>query len=95
LGLANVLNLVYGSTLYLPTNLPFIADKENLGTLAIFGYASNILGIVTSIPAVLTGFAELYAMVNANGLYKVDEKTGEKALVPKVKMTLIHVCVGR
>jgi len=89
LALANILNVLYGVTAYLPTNLPFTADKENLGTLAILGYFSNILGMLTSIPALLTGFAELYAMIDANGLYQTN-KNGEKALVPKVKTTLTH-----
>jgi uncharacterized membrane protein len=94
LALANILNLLYGSTLYLPTSLPFTNDKENLGTLAILGYLSNVLGIITSIPAVLTGSAELYAMVSTNGLYQINEMDGKKTLVPKVKTTLIHVSLA-
>jgi uncharacterized membrane protein len=93
LALANILNLLYGATLYLPTSLPFTADKENLATLAILAYSSNVLGIVTSIPALVTGFAELYAMVQANGLYQTDEK-GVKSLIPKVKTTLTHVRIS-
>jgi len=97
LGLANILNLFYGATLYLPTTLPFIADKENIATLAILGYLSNVLGIVTSIPAVLTGFAELYAMVQANGLYAKGENGSvkePKTLVPKVKTALTHASLN-
>lgn len=30
-------------------------------------------------------------MINANGLYQVDETSGENVIVPKVKTTLIHV----
>jgi hypothetical protein len=84
LTLANVLNLLYGIVLYFPSN-PF-------STLSILGYASNVLGIITSIPAVLTGGAELYAMIQSNGLYQTSEK-GEKVLVPKVKIALMHVSV--
>ncbi|KAG0645256.1 hypothetical protein D0Z07_8820 [Hyphodiscus hymeniophilus] len=97
LGLANILNVLYGATVYLPTNLPFTADKENIATLAILGYISNLLGIVTSIPAVLTGSAELYAMIQANGLYvKGEDGTVQepKALVPKVKTTLTHASLN-
>jgi len=89
LTLANVLNLLYGSVLYLPKNPFFSRDQENLGTLSILGYASNLLGIITSLPAILTGGAELYAMIQGNGLYQTDEK-GQKKLVPKVKVALIH-----
>jgi hypothetical protein len=90
LTLANILNLLYGSVLYLPNNPFFSVDRENLGTLSILGYASNVLGIITSIPALLTGGAELYAMIQGNGLYQKD-KNGEKRLVPKVKVALMHV----
>lgn len=90
LTLANVLNLVYGSVLYLPSNPFFTRDDHNLSSLSILGYATNLLGIVTSIPAILTGGAELYAMIQANGLYQTGEN-GEKKLVPKVKIALNHV----
>ncbi|KAH8758085.1 hypothetical protein BGZ57DRAFT_527717 [Hyaloscypha finlandica] len=89
LTLANVLNLLYGIVLYFPSNPFFSRDRENLSTLSILGYASNVLGIITSIPAVLTGGAELYAMIQGNGLYQTSEK-GEKVLVPKVKIALLH-----
>ena len=92
LTLANVLNLLYGIVLYFPSNPFFSRDRENLSTLSILGYASNVLGIITSIPAVLTGGAELYAMIQGNGLYQTSEK-GEKVLVPKVKIALLHVSV--
>lgn len=94
LTLAHVLNLVYGSILYLPTDFPLTRDAQNLGSLSILGYFSNLLGIITSIPALVTGFAELYAMVSAQGLYQVDEKTGEKSLIPKVKTTLMHASLN-
>ncbi|KAE9374036.1 hypothetical protein N431DRAFT_404522 [Stipitochalara longipes BDJ] len=89
LTLANVLNLLYGTVLYFPNNPLFSQDQQNLGSLSILGYAANLLGIITSIPAVLTGGAELYAMVQSNGLYQTNEK-GEKQLVPKVKITVMH-----
>ncbi|KAL3427008.1 hypothetical protein PVAG01_00517 [Phlyctema vagabunda] len=87
LGLANVLNLVYGSSAYL--SVPLTGDERNLSALALVGYATNILGIVSSVPALLTGFAELYAMVSANGLYEADSR-GQKSIIPKVKTTLTH-----
>jgi hypothetical protein len=90
LTLANILSLLYGSVLYLPSNPFFTRDEQNLGALSILGYAANLLGIVTSIPAILTGAAELYAMIQGNGLYQTDEK-GQKKLVPKVKIALMHV----
>jgi uncharacterized membrane protein len=90
--LANVLNLVYGMVLYFPDN-PFLShDQQNLGTLSILGYAANVLGIITSIPAVVTGGAEFYAMVQGNGFYETKEN-GQKQLIPKVKTAFIHVSV--
>ena len=90
LTLANTLNLIYGSIIYLPLSPFFANDKENLATLTILGYGSNVLGILSSIPAILTGGAELFAMIQSNGLYQTD-KAGQKSLAPKVKMTLMHV----
>lgn len=90
LGASNALKLLYGSTLYFG-NPFFSASKQNLGTLSILAYASNVLGIVTVIPTLLTGSAELYAMVSTPGLYRTDEGSGEKRLIPKVGTTLLHV----
>jgi hypothetical protein len=91
LGLANALNVLYGVAIYLPFLSPFAVDKQNLGALTVLGYFLNVFGAITSIPALLTGFAELYAMVNARGLYVTDQKTGSKTLEPVVKTTLTHV----
>ena len=78
--------------LYFPDN-PFLShDQQNLGTLSILGYAANVLGIITSIPAVVTGGAEFYAMVQGNGFYETKEN-GQKQLIPKVKTAFIHVSV--
>jgi hypothetical protein len=60
----------------LPSLSLFNPDKENTGALAIVGYFVNIIGIISSIPTLLTGFAELYGMVNKRELYVVDQKTG-------------------
>lgn len=91
LTLANALNLLYGTAIYLPFLFPFTIDKENIGSITIIGYFLNVIGIVSSIPAILTGFAELYAMVNARGLFVTNQKTGSKTLEPIVKITLMHV----
>ena len=92
LTLANILNLIYGAVLYLPSNPFFVNDEHNLSSLSVLGYASNVLGIITSIPAVLTGGAELYAMIQGNGLYEMDAK-GQKTMVPKVRVALMHVSI--
>jgi uncharacterized membrane protein len=49
--------------------------------LSLFGYSSNIAGLVTSIPAITSGLFELYAMVSSKGLDLSD---------PIIKTTLIH-----
>jgi uncharacterized membrane protein len=92
---ANILNLVYGITLFLPSFSPLRNDKENVATLAILGYFTNVVGIIGSIPAIITGFAELYAMISARGLYIQDEASGMKILDPIVKITLTHVSTSR
>lgn len=91
---ANILNLLYGAAIYTPALVPFAIDKENLGTIALVGYAINLVGIVTSIPAVATGSAELYAMIQGRGLFVKDEKTGKQVLEPVVKTTLTHASLN-
>jgi len=60
------------------TNLDTIAL---LNYLALFSYASTVAGLITAVPAILTGATELYAMVKAKGL---DLKN------PVVRTTLTH-----
>jgi len=54
-----------------------------LNYLSLFSYASTIAGLITSLPALSTGVAELYAMIQSRGL-------DFKNLDPVVKVTLIH-----
>lgn len=91
LGGANVINLIYGVAIYVPAFSPFKVSNSNIGMLAIFGYFLNVIGLVTSVPALLSGFAELYAMIQGRGLFVMDKNTGEQKLEPVVKTTLIHV----
>jgi len=93
LAVANILNILYGLTLYAPYLSPFAADKENVGTIALAGYFLNIVGILGSIPAIVTGAAELYAMVNAKGLF-ITDNNGNKTLEPVVKIALLHASVS-
>jgi len=93
LTVANILNLLYGMALFAPALFPFAADKENLGAITIMGYFLNMIGIFGSIPAIVTGFAELFAMISARGFY-VDNKMPEKSLDPIVKTTLIHAGIN-
>lgn len=94
LSASNILNLLYGATIYAPYLVPFATDKQNTGTITIAGYAINLVGIVTSIPALVTGFAELYAMIQGRGLFIKDEKTGKQILEPVVKTTLTHASLN-
>lgn len=77
--------------MYLPFLSPINADEANTGSLAILGYYVNVIGVVSAVPSLLTGFAELYAMVRARGIYINDEKTGYKVMEPVVKEVLTHV----
>jgi len=61
-----------------PTRLDEIAL---LNYLSLFSYASTVAALITSMPALSTGAAELYAMVQAKGVDLND---------PVVKTTLIH-----
>jgi len=90
LTLANILNILYGTSLYLPAIFPFDNDQENTGTITILAYFLNAVGILSAIPAVLTGFAELYAMYSTRGLFTEDGSSGKKKLDPIVRITLTH-----
>lgn len=91
---ANSLNLLYGLAIYFPSLSPITPDKFNTGALTILGYFANVAGLVTSIPALLTGNAELYAMVQSRGLWVTDQETETRSLEPVVKVTLLHVCLS-
>jgi hypothetical protein len=52
----NFINILYDVAIYLPSLSLFNPDKENTGALAIVGYFVNIIGIISSIPTLLTGF---------------------------------------
>lgn len=88
---ANVVNLLYGVTIYFSTLSPFMNSGPTTGVLSISSYFLNVLGLITSVPALFTGFAELYAMIQSRGLFVTDQDTGEQKLEPVVKRTLIHV----
>jgi uncharacterized membrane protein len=49
--------------------------------LSLFSYASTIAALFTSVPALSSGLAEGYAIIQANGLDMSN---------PKVKITVIH-----
>jgi len=87
---ANFLNIVYAATLYVPALVPFNNDQANIGAITILGYFINVAGIITSIPSLLTGFAELYAMIKKRGLYTTDKQSGRKTIEPVVKTALTH-----
>jgi uncharacterized membrane protein len=53
--------------------------------LSLFSYASTIIGILTAIPAVVTGAIEANAIVSANGFDLSN---------PKVKTTVIHATLN-
>jgi hypothetical protein len=91
LTVANVINLIYGTAIYLPALSPVIPHQANIGTLTILGYYVNVIGILTSLPAVLSGGAELYAMVKAKGMYVINRQTGAKSFNPLVKTAVTHV----
>src|ERR1700722_20788211 len=56
-----------------------------LNYLSLFSYASTIVLLFTSLPALSSGAAEGYAMINANGLNLQN---------PKVKTMLIHALLN-
>jgi len=88
LGSANLLNILYGLALYLPSLSPLRPDVANTGTLAIIGYYLNIAGILASLPATAIGASELAALIKEKGLY-VKTKANQE-FQPAVKVAAIH-----
>jgi len=91
LTLTYALDVVYGLTS--ASYLPFLSG--HLLDLSKAAYYTNILGIVTSLPALITGDIEFYAMWKGNQPFErvKSSKTGatiREGLNPKVKLALVH-----
>lgn len=84
------LALSYGlDTLYtLRPNLPeTLTSTLPVATdLTRASYYLLSLGLITSIPAVMSGGAQAFKMISKQGLYEADNKT----VKPKVKATIVH-----
>lgn len=71
------------------------AVAPHLDDISKVAYFSNLLGIVTAIPAALTGFSELYAMISSKGIWQKIKKepTGETVYAgmnPTVRLGVAH-----
>lgn len=53
-------------------------------------YYALCAGLLTSIPAVMSGGAQAFKMIQSQGLYEQDKKT----IKPKVKITLAHAAIN-
>ena len=76
-----------------------LSSRRTLAELARVSYISNALGLLTSVPAVLSGAAELYAMIKGQGLREEIRRESDgqvvyKGLNPKVRVGLLHAALN-
>jgi len=72
---------------------PYLSD------ISRFSHICNVLGIITSVPAVLSGGVELYAMIRGNGIWESikresDGKEVYRGMVPKVRHGILHALLN-
>lgn len=94
LSLAYGLDTLYGLTTHYDISA-LRAVVPHLAEISRTAYFSNLIGIVTAIPAALTGISELYAMISAKGIWQKirNESTGETVYAgmnPTVRHGLAH-----
>ncbi|EON67570.1 hypothetical protein W97_06938 [Coniosporium apollinis CBS 100218] len=104
LSLHYALDVLYGSLThpsiasYIPSSIaaqftPYIAD------IAKASHFSNALGILSALPSAATGGAELYAMIQSNGLWEVIKRESDGKVVyggmnPKVRHGIFHALMN-
>ncbi|KAH8588502.1 hypothetical protein B0O99DRAFT_746759 [Bisporella sp. PMI_857] len=91
--IADILNPLCGIALVAPARSPLTPEKENTSAIIILGYFTDVIGILGSTPALTTGFAELYAMINARRLY-INNDEEKKTLDLTLKTTIIHAGIN-
>jgi uncharacterized membrane protein len=96
------LDIVYGLSTH-PSSAKIVASIYNtapfLGDIARFSYYLSILGILTGIPAVLTGGAQLMDMLKRQDLANKLQKSQNKAATvqkmhPKLKIAFLHAALN-
>jgi len=105
LSLAYALDVLYGlatspTTGHLTVNTLKTVNNAlslhiNLNDISRVAYYSNLIGIITAIPAVLSGGAEMFAMIQGQGVWEKikresDGKEISSGINPKVKHGALH-----
>lgn len=98
------LSLTYGlDTLHglaTPLSMPIFRDlKPYLVDISRASHYANILGILTTLPAIVTGSAELIGMYRSNGLYEKVKRESDGQVVqsqinPKVALAVSHAALN-
>jgi len=100
--LSYFLDIVYGLAT-LPATAGFVRNTYNiapfLGEISRFSHYLNILGLITAVPAVVTGGIELLAMIKkqdlANKLQKSQNKSSTvQRMHPKLKIGFVHAALN-
>jgi uncharacterized membrane protein len=81
---------------YIPSSFQAML-LEHLSDFAFGSYALNLIGIVTALPAIVTGVMEQGLLVKSQGLYQRIEKDGKvisKGMNPRAKIGMIHAGIN-
>jgi uncharacterized membrane protein len=81
---------------YLPSSLN-AWGHEHISDFAFSSYGLNVLGLITAIPATITGAAELLSMIQAKGYFRRVEKDAmvlDNGINPRVKLGIAHALLN-
>ena len=90
LSLAYGLDALYGATTYLNTTVVYTTLGLTLSDLTRASHYLLSLGILTAVPAVMSGGQQLVKILQNGGLYEADKKT----MRAKVKVAFAHAALN-
>ena len=99
---ASIIDMVYGLATY-PATAGRVIKLYNvtpfLGTMALMSYYLNLLGLIATIPTVVTGVVELLNMVGRQDLIGKLENSKDKRstlarMHPKLKVAFFHAALS-
>jgi uncharacterized membrane protein len=102
LGLSYILDIAYGAATH-PSTAKLVSSVYDvapyLGEMARFSHYLNIIGLLTAVPAVLTGGQQLMTMIKKQDLAAKFEKSQNKTATaqkmhPKLKLGFAHAIIN-
>ena len=84
------IDLFYAATTKLQPAIILRNYGSSLPDVARASHYLQALGLVTTLPAVVTGVQQMYKAIGNGGLYQADGQT----LRPKIKVTMVHAALN-